>query len=52
MASSLIQGSENTARDCIVAMNVAINALTVTNVFAQSIIKVGSSEWRYYFIYN
>ena len=52
MASFVIQGNEDTATDCIIAMNAAINALIVTTVFAQSIIKVGSSEWRYYFIYN
>jgi len=52
MASSVLQGTEDTAKECVVSMNVAINAVTVTNVFAQGIIKVGSSEYRYYFIYN
>jgi hypothetical protein len=52
MASSVIQGRESTASDCIVAMNVAINALTIANVYAQGIVKVGSGEYRYYFIYN
>jgi hypothetical protein len=52
MASSLIQGSEDTVAKCITAMNTAINALTVTTIFAQGVIKVGSGEYRYYFIYN
>ena len=52
MASSVLQGTEETVKACIVSMNVAINAVTVTNVFGQGVIKVGSSEWRYYFIYN
>ena len=52
MASSVLQGSEDTIQDCIAAMNVAINAVLVTNVFAQGIVKVGSARFRYYFIYN
>tara|TARA_R110002167_G_scaffold233200_1_gene438397 strand:+ start:1232 stop:1390 length:159 start_codon:yes stop_codon:yes gene_type:complete len=52
MASLVVQGREDTAQDCITAMNVAINALTVTTTFGQGVIKVGSNEWRYYFIYN
>ena len=52
MASSVLQGTEETSAACIVSMNIAINAVIVTNVFGQGVIKVGSSEWRYYFIYN
>lgn len=52
MATSVVQGRESTAKDCIAAMNTATNALTITNVYAQGIVKVGSGEYRYYFIYN
>lgn len=52
MASSVLQGAEDTAKGCIAAMNTAIDGVVVTNTFAQGIIKVGSSEYRYYFIYN
>ena len=52
MASSVLQGSADTIQDCVVAMNAAINAVTITNVFAQGVVKVGSSRYRYYFIYN
>jgi len=52
MASSVLQGSADTIQDCVGAMNADINAATVTNVFAQGVVKVGSSRYRYYFIYN
>ena len=52
MASLVLQGVEGTAAECVDSMNTAIDGATVTNVFAQGIIKVGSVEWRYYFIYN
>tara|TARA_Y100000310_G_scaffold225867_1_gene227940 strand:+ start:1150 stop:1308 length:159 start_codon:yes stop_codon:yes gene_type:complete len=52
MASSVLQGVEDTARECVSSMNTAIDGVVVTNTFAQGIIKVGSSEYRYYFIYN
>ena len=52
MATTVVQGRADTAQDCITAMNVATTALTITNVYAQGVVKVGSNEWRYYFIYN
>jgi len=52
MATSVVQGRESTAKDCIIAMNAATTALTITNVYAQGIVKIGSGEYRYYFIYN
>ena len=52
MATSVVQGSETTAKAAIVAMEAAMDGLTISNTYAQGVVKVGSGEFRYYFIYN
>ena len=53
MATSVIQaGGYASAEACVTAFEAATEGLTITNTFAQGVIKEGSSSWRYYFIYN
>ena len=52
MATSVVQGNETTAEAAIVAMEAAMDGLTISNTYAQGVVKVGSGEFRYYFIYN
>jgi|3_EtaG_2_1085321.scaffolds.fasta_scaffold116482_2 hypothetical protein len=54
MATTLLSGSATTAGGAIAAMQVAVNAIgTSINVgHAHGIVKVGSGEWYYYYIYN
>jgi len=53
MATLVLQaGGYKSAKTCIVAFEVATEAVTITNTFAQGVVKEGSASWRYYFIYN
>jgi hypothetical protein len=52
MATSVVQGTAASAQACITAMEAAMDGLTISNTYAQGIVKEGSVTWRYYFIYN
>jgi len=52
MATTKIYGTATTASGAIDAMNVTMNGVTINNAYAQGVIKVGSGQYEYYFIYN
>ena len=54
MATTLLSGTSTTAGGAIADLQTAVNAIgTTINVgHAQGIVKVGSGEWYFYYIYN